>query len=157
MDATKTELATAQADLDAAKAELATAQADLEKAEGQIAEAGAIWSSLKPKLELMLILTENLKTASGIVLYTYGHETVTIEEATIQVEDQWERISAVLDEIGNSDLAESLDYGWDTGFYGSWYKDTLSAKHHLEWNEVDRLLIDLVQPEIESLSEQIGQ
>ena len=107
-------------------------------------------------MELLLILMENIETSSGIVLYTYGHGQVTIPEAVIKVEDQRERLAVALEAIGNADLTESLEYGWDTGFHGSWYKDTLAIKHHLGWNEATRLLVDLVEPEIESLSEQVS-
>ena len=157
LEKTEAELTTANGNLEKTKAELATARADLEKTEKQIAEASLAWSSLKPKVELLLILIENIETNSGIALYTFGHGQVTVREAMIQVEDQWERIAVALEAIGNADLTESLEYGWTTGLHGSWSSDTQVIKHHLEWNRATRLLIDLTEPDMENLSEQVSQ
>jgi len=150
------EVTIAWSDLEKTKAELVTLRDDLKKTEEQIAGASSAWASLKPKVELLSILIESIETASGLTLYTFGQGHLTQSEAAVQVEDQWERITAALEAIGSADLVESLEPAWTTGFYGAWNRSAATTKHHSEWNKTTKLLIDLVEPDIDSLSEQIS-
>lgn len=168
----KAELATAKNDLEKTNTELATVRAELEKARGRIDAVSSAWSSLKPKVEILSIIVESMETTAIKGLTVQGAFSITEQEYRRRTADQRERIAMALEAVGNNklteallgkdapDLTEHLAGAWDTGAFGSRFTimgaESVLRIHYELWRKAVRILIDLTNPDMESLSKQVS-
>ena len=169
LDKTKKELPTANSDLEKTEAELATVRAELEKARERIDAVSSAWSSLKPKVEVLSIILEGMETTAIKNLTYVAAAYITVQEYQKRTTDQRKRIAVALEAIGNDELTETI-FGkesigideppehikgaWDTGAFG--FSHTVSERHWELWRKTAKILIDLTNSDMQSLSEQVS-
>jgi len=171
LDRTKAELAVAKSDLEKKNTELDRLKGELESKEEQTIRVNSVWSSLKPKVEVLLIIMESIETIAIKRLTAEGGTFISQQEYGERTTDQKKRIAVALEATGNDKLTETLlgkeslaqphehlQGAWDTGAFGS--KDagigSSLGVHWTLWRNAARISIDLTKQDVEDLSNQFG-